>query len=140
MIHLAEAEDPENTKPKMKEYFKFWKTLYPDDAYSNILSRDKSYRTSRHVIRFIYQTFHEKKSCGWRHVDNARKPAFDIDAYWSVVAKVEDGYLELIVSSAGNLEKFVVDPPQKTISCQAPYWAIVNRKSQLSRATNEKIK
>ncbi len=81
---LLEAEDPENTRkayePKMKEYFEFCKTVYPNDPHFNILTREKMYR-------FMYfQAFREKKKRGGPRSLQANKPAFDVEAYDKVVS------------------------------------------------------
>ena len=88
ILKIAEADDPENTKrsmePKIKEYFEFCQTVYPNDPNTTILAPHKLYRF------MYYQAFREKKPVGGRRSDNANKPAFDVDAYHKVIANLVD--------------------------------------------------
>jgi hypothetical protein len=78
--HLLEAKDSENTKkafePKMKEYFEFCKTVYPNDPHFNILNRDKLY------CFMYFQAFCKKKKRGGRRSYHANKPAVDVVTYY----------------------------------------------------------
>ena len=71
VIHISEADDPENTKkvfePKMKEYFEYCKMVFPEDPYGFVLSKEKMFRF------MFYQAFREQKARGGRRVDNANR-------------------------------------------------------------------
>ena len=80
---LLELDDNERTKkayqPKMKEYYEFVKTIYPDDPQWLILQRDKMYRF------MYYLSFRNKKKVGGTRAGQNKAGTFDVEAYQEVM-------------------------------------------------------